>query len=80
MDVRLTDKVAIVTGAASGVGLATVLQFLDSDVGGVIAVDARGMMAAPFNTPGMYRGHRFSDGSTGVWIWSEDHSREAAAH
>jgi len=48
--------------------------------GGVIAVDARGMMAAPFNTPGMYRGHRFSDGSTGVWIWSEDHSREAAAH
>ena len=48
--------------------------------GGIIAVDARGMMAAPFNTPGMYRGHRFSDGSTGVWIWAADHPREAAAH
>ncbi|MCR9163888.1 MAG: isoaspartyl peptidase/L-asparaginase [bacterium] len=48
--------------------------------GGIIAIDARGMMAAPFNTPGMYRGYRFSDGSDGVWIWAQDHPREAAAH
>ena len=48
--------------------------------GGLIAIDARGRMAAPFNTPGMYRGHRFSDGSAGVWIWADAHPREAAAH
>ncbi|MGH1345674.1 MAG: isoaspartyl peptidase/L-asparaginase family protein [Nannocystales bacterium] len=48
--------------------------------GGVIALDARGSMAAPFNTPGMYRGHRFSDGSTGVFIWDDEHPREQAAH
>jgi len=48
--------------------------------GGVIAVDGRGAMSAPFNTPGMYRGHRFSDGSMGVWIWADDHPREAEAH
>lgn len=48
--------------------------------GGVIAVDARGMMSAPFNTPGMYRGHRFSDGTTGVWIWDDANPRELAAH
>ena len=39
MNVSLAGKSAIVTGAASGIGLATVLQFLDSDIAGVIAVD-----------------------------------------
>lgn len=39
MEIKLTDKVAIVTGAASGIGLATTLEFLDSDIAGVIAVD-----------------------------------------
>ena len=39
MDVTLRGKIAIVTGAASGIGLATVLKFLDADAAGVVAVD-----------------------------------------
>ena len=39
MNVRLTGKTAIVTGAASGIGLATVLKFLDAEAAGVVAVD-----------------------------------------
>ena len=39
MKVSLTGKVAIVTGAASGIGLAIVQQFLDSEIDGVVAVD-----------------------------------------
>jgi 3-oxoacyl-[acyl-carrier protein] reductase len=35
----ISGKTAIVTGAASGIGLATVLQFLDSGAAGVVAVD-----------------------------------------
>jgi NAD(P)-dependent dehydrogenase (short-subunit alcohol dehydrogenase family) len=39
MQVLLTGKAAIVTGAASGIGLATVLEFLESAVKGIVAVD-----------------------------------------
>ena len=39
MNVTLKGKVAVVTGAASGIGLAAVLQFLQSGIDGVIAVD-----------------------------------------
>jgi dihydroanticapsin dehydrogenase len=39
MNVTLAGKSAIVTGASSGIGLATVLQFLDSEIAGVVAVD-----------------------------------------
>ena len=39
MNITLSGKVAIVTGAASGIGLATVGQFLDSRIVGVVAVD-----------------------------------------
>jgi NAD(P)-dependent dehydrogenase (short-subunit alcohol dehydrogenase family) len=39
MNVTLTGKTAIVTGAASGIGLATVLKFLEADAAGVVAVD-----------------------------------------
>ncbi len=46
--------------------------------GGVIAVDADGAFAMPFNTPGMYRAYQFSDGISDVFIGSEDHPREAA--
>jgi NAD(P)-dependent dehydrogenase (short-subunit alcohol dehydrogenase family) len=37
--VTLAGKTAIVTGAASGIGLAVVQKYLDADAGGVIAVD-----------------------------------------
>ena len=39
MQISLEGRVAIVTGAASGVGLATTRQFLDSHAAGVVAVD-----------------------------------------
>jgi NAD(P)-dependent dehydrogenase (short-subunit alcohol dehydrogenase family) len=41
MNISLEGKVAIITGAASGVGLATALQFLDASAAGVVAVDIR---------------------------------------
>lgn len=39
MQIELTGKVAIVTGAASGIGLATVKGYLDSQIEGIVAVD-----------------------------------------
>lgn len=39
MNVTLSHKTAIVTGAASGIGLAIVLKFLDAGAAGVVAVD-----------------------------------------
>lgn len=37
--------------------------------GGLIAIDARGHVAMPFNTPGMYRGHRLAGQSARVEIF-----------
>jgi NAD(P)-dependent dehydrogenase (short-subunit alcohol dehydrogenase family) len=39
VEVTLRGKVAIVTGAASGIGLATVLKYLEAGAAGVVAVD-----------------------------------------
>ena len=39
MNVTLSGKTAIVTGAASGIGLAIVLKYLESGADGVVAVD-----------------------------------------
>jgi dihydroanticapsin dehydrogenase len=44
VEITLNQKVAIITGAASGIGLATVLAYLDSGIEGVVAVD---IAAAP---------------------------------
>ncbi|MEM6291782.1 MAG: isoaspartyl peptidase/L-asparaginase, partial [Myxococcota bacterium] len=61
---------------------AVVFEQLDptGGTGGIIAVDANGVMATPFNTPGMYRAHRFSDGTRDAFIWTAEHPREAQAH
>jgi beta-aspartyl-peptidase (threonine type) len=40
-------------------------------VGGLIALDAGGNFAMPFNTPGMYRGSITADGKTHVAIYEE---------
>lgn len=37
--------------------------------GGLIAVDAQGHIAMPFNTEGMYRGFKTSDGDEGIYIY-----------
>ncbi len=39
--------------------------------GGVIAIDRKGTIAMPFNSPGMYRGWMLADGSTDVAIFKE---------
>jgi NAD(P)-dependent dehydrogenase (short-subunit alcohol dehydrogenase family) len=39
MEITLAGKTAIVTGAASGIGLATVLKFIEAGAHGVVAVD-----------------------------------------
>src|SRR4051794_38149608 len=39
MQVSLTGKTAIITGAASGIGLATALNYIEADARGVVAVD-----------------------------------------
>lgn len=39
--------------------------------GGLIAVDAKGEVALPYNTPGMYRGYRHSDGRREIAIWGK---------
>ncbi|XZE22388.1 SDR family NAD(P)-dependent oxidoreductase [Pirellulaceae bacterium SH449] len=39
MEIQLSNKIAIVTGAASGVGLATTLCLLEADIAGIVAVD-----------------------------------------
>jgi beta-aspartyl-peptidase (threonine type) len=38
-------------------------------VGGMIAMDRQGHVAMPFNTPGMYRGFKLSDGSAAVELY-----------
>ena len=40
--------------------------------GGVIAIDRQGNVAMPFNTKGMYRGHRIGSESTVVKIYGDD--------
>jgi beta-aspartyl-peptidase (threonine type) len=39
--------------------------------GGLVAVDRRGRLALPFNTPGMYRGTIGNDGAPHTAIWDE---------
>jgi len=39
--------------------------------GGLIAIDARGNIALPFNTPGMYRGHRLAGKPATVEIYGK---------
>ena len=39
MNISLQGKVAVVTGAASGIGLAVARRYLECDVDGLVAVD-----------------------------------------
>jgi beta-aspartyl-peptidase (threonine type) len=51
-----------------------VIDFLSSvgGDGGVIAMDAKGNIAMPFNTEGMYRGYIRSDGQPHVFIYGDE--------
>ncbi len=43
--------------------------------GGVIAIDRKGNISMPFNSEGMYRGYRTSEGATGVFIFADEPDR-----
>jgi len=47
----------------------------DGGTGGVIAMDAQGNIAMPFNTPGMYRGYIDTDGNMVIRIYQPDTER-----
>ncbi|GAI88990.1 unnamed protein product, partial [marine sediment metagenome] len=40
--------------------------------GGIIAIDAKGNIAMPFNTNGMYRGHVNSSGNVTIKIYGDE--------
>ncbi len=44
----------------------------DGGVGGLIALDARGRLAMPFDTAGMYRGYLTEDGKIRVAIFPDE--------
>lgn len=56
---------------ASGTVIHQVVPKAGGD-GGVIALDAQGNIAMPFNTSGMYRGWINADGSRGVAIYADE--------
>jgi beta-aspartyl-peptidase (threonine type) len=44
----------------------------DGGGGGVVAMDAEGNIAMPFNTPGMYRGYINTDGEMVIRIFKDE--------
>ncbi|HSO78039.1 MAG TPA: isoaspartyl peptidase/L-asparaginase, partial [Bacteroidales bacterium] len=43
--------------------------------GGVISIDRKGNISMPFNSEGMYRGYRTSEGASGVFIFADEPDR-----
>jgi beta-aspartyl-peptidase (threonine type) len=39
--------------------------------GGVVSIDAQGNFAAPYNTPGLYRGYVTADGQVKVMLYED---------
>jgi NAD(P)-dependent dehydrogenase (short-subunit alcohol dehydrogenase family) len=51
MEISLAGKVAVVTGAASGIGLAVVRAYLECGAAGVVAVDRHELPDEPLGSP-----------------------------
>jgi beta-aspartyl-peptidase (threonine type) len=66
---HVADRVAL-AGESLEAATAAALHQLGEGTGGCIAVDARGHIAMPFNTSGMYRAARDGKGERAVSIWS----------
>ncbi len=58
--------------AATSVVMEELPSIGEGGSGGVIALDAEGNIAMPFNTPGMYRGYVDTDGTLVVQIYGTD--------
>ncbi len=78
MNVTLSGKTAIVTGAASGIGLATALKFLEADAKGVVAVDIGEPPAALAQLADDPR-FRFVRGDVSLEKTAEEYTRVALA-
>jgi NAD(P)-dependent dehydrogenase (short-subunit alcohol dehydrogenase family) len=77
MQIELSGKAAVVTGAASGIGLATVIRFLDSAIQGLVGVDvAPEPPAALAGHPGRSR-FRYVRGDVGLELTSIEMTRTA---
>lgn len=61
-----------VTEAAEHMVMDRLVTLGGENTGGVISLDRRGTIAAPFNTPGMYRGWVGADGERVVRIYREE--------
>jgi len=77
MQITLEGKVAIVTGAASGIGLAVVKQFLDSGAAGVVAVDLDEAPAQMKELPRSKERLRFVQGDVGAEETAREFTRVA---
>src|SRR6185437_7709634 len=77
MQITLEGKVAIVPGAASGIGLAVVKQFLDSGAAGVVAVDLDEAPAQMKELPRSKERLRFVQGDVGAEETAREFTRVA---
>lgn len=66
MEITLAGKTAIVTGAASGIGLATVQKFIEADAQGVVAVDLAPGQPPSFEGPAATGRLRYLQGDVSV--------------
>lgn len=75
MKVSLAGKTAVITGAGSGIGRATVLKFLDAGAAGVVAVDRQVDLAESLRTA-CPAGHRDRLEAVRGDVSAEDAARE----
>jgi beta-aspartyl-peptidase (threonine type) len=75
---RMKHGGATVTEAARAVIHDVLPNLGEGGTGGVIAMDAEGTIAMPFNTPGMYRASIAPDGTTTIQFFGEDEPNRAA--
>ena len=77
MNVTLAGKTAIVTGAASGIGLAVVLKYLDAEADGVVAVDIVPELPEPLMQQAGNSRLKYVRGDVGVEQTSREFTRTA---
>jgi NAD(P)-dependent dehydrogenase (short-subunit alcohol dehydrogenase family) len=77
MNITLSGKTAIVTGAASGIGLAIVGKYLDAGITGVVAVDIAEKLPASITARADASRVKYVRGDVGIEKTSEEFTRAA---